>query len=419
MANCPFLFLFAIVLVLFCALIVSCVGGKGDNDSSDDDDVSDDEDSPDDDDDNDDDDDDTVEDFLPPDEPGPYNVGAFPFFFSYDDNDRTLPAMVWYPTEDKTGEPMTYLLGLVQDSAFKNAKIAPGGPFPLIVFSHGSQSVNFQSFSFIDHLVSHGYIVAACSHLQNTAFTYFTPTYFAKSAIDRPQDISALIDTMIAKNENSAGQLYGKMDPDRIGMFGHSYGGYTSIATLGPPIDLYEMVDKCEQIGEANWSGEWYRCEELMNSDMSYVDHCRPCNLGDPRVKVSVPMAPAFPYMVQPGGLENINVPVLIMAGELDVITPPLTQNRLYFDGLTHPETLYWELEAGSHYTFSSVCEIPIVRLFFPCDEEHIDADRASSLISTSLTAFLGLHLLEDERYRYYFQDDYLGTAPEITLETK
>jgi predicted dienelactone hydrolase len=366
------------------------------------------------------DDDDTVDVFLPPDELGPYKVGVFSFFFSYDAGSRILPTMVWYPTEDTTGEPMTYLLGLIPDRvAFRDATITQDGPFPLIVFSHGSQSVNFQSFSFIDHLVSHGYIVAACGHIQSTALTYFTPTYFAKSAIDRPQDISALIDAMLAESEDGASRFHGKVDADRIGIFGHSFGGYTSIAALGAPVDLYGMVEKCEEIGESNWHGEWHRCEDLANSDMSYADHCDPCNLGDPRIKVSVPMAPSFPYMIQSGGLENIDVPVLIMAGELDEITPPLTQNRLFFDGLSHPETLYWELKGGSHYTFSSVCELPITGLFFTCDQDHIGAGQASPLIKTALTAFLGLHLLGDERYRYYFQDDYLATTPEILLETK
>jgi predicted dienelactone hydrolase len=416
----------AIAILLLICLLLSCSSDDKSDDptaSSDDDDdlgSGDDDDSAIDDDDGDDDDDnDTIDIYLPAEEPGPYNVGAFEFFYQYEDKDRTLPGMVWYPTEDQTGETMRYFFGLVRDfGAFKDAEPAEG-PFPLIVFSHGNQSVNFQSFNFIDHLVSHGYVVAACSHLQNTALTYLRPSYFAKIALDRPQDISALIDVMLAKNDNEASRLYGRMDPSRIGVFGHSFGGYTSIATLvGPIIDADYYVEKCEELGPGAWHGEWNRCVDLMSSDMSYVEDC-PCTLGDPRIKVAVPMAPAHSYFIVPGSLEEIAVPTLIMAGELDAITPPATQNRLYFEGMTHPETLYWEMAGASHYTFSIGCEIPIARPFFPCTEEYIDHSRATPLIRTALTAFLGLHLLNDERYQYYFENEYLITAPEITLETK
>ena len=410
-------FLWFCLIVLGLAVVLSC-GDDDDQDDDctpcDDDDASDDDDAADDDDDN---NDDSV---WPAELPGPYYAGAVPIGFSDPDRSRKLPGYLWYPTEQTSGASMTYMFGLIwDDDAIRDAKLASGGPFPLIVFSHGISSVDFQSFALMDYLASHGYVVASASHLQSTLFTYVGTEFFSKSAIDRPQDVSALIDAMLRRNNTPGDPLFEKIDPDRIGVVGHSFGGYTAIASLNPPLDVYGMIEKCEQVGQANWSGEWKYCHDVTTSDLSFAEDCRPCSLGDARIKAAVPMSPAFPYIMVPGALASVDVPALVMVGELDEVTPPDTQVRVYFDGLSHPETLYWELAGGSHDTFSSACEMSIVRAIFDCGDGFIDPKIAFVLIRTATVAFFGLHLKGQEPYRSYFEQPYLSTVPEVTLETK
>jgi hypothetical protein len=107
------------------------------------------------------------------------------------------------------------------------------------------------------------------------------------------------------------------------------------------------------------------------------------------------------------------------MGGQYDDITPAQTQVRLYFEGMNHSETIYWELAQASHFTFSSACEIPVAKLFYDCGPEFIDIQIASGLIETASAAFLGIHLKNDDRYRQYFENAYLNTVPEVTVEKK
>lgn len=359
-------------------------------------------------------------DFRPADRPGPYRSGALRTTFIDRKRNRKLPAIIWYPTDDQNGKPMSYLAGLVRDEgAIKSARIAVGGPFPLVVFSHGIGAINFQSYFLMNHLASHGYIVVAPNHRQSSALTYSGKKYFAKSAVDRPQDISLVIDQMLARSDDPENFFYQKVDRQKIGVTGHSFGGYTTIASLGPPLDVAGMREKCAQFGESDWTGEWIFCRDLAKSDLSYVEDCHPCAAGDERIKAAVALAPAFPYLIAPGGLAQIDVPLLIVAGELDEITPPETQVHLYFEGLVQPDSLYLELARANHFSFSSACEIAIAQRFFPCGPEYLEASSGYAHIRTATVAFFGRHILGDERYRRYFAEDYLAKFPEITLENK
>ena len=53
--------------------------------------------------------------------------------------------------------------------AYLDAEPALGGPWPIILFSHGNQGIKEQSFFLTEHLASHGYLVVAPDHQYNTA----------------------------------------------------------------------------------------------------------------------------------------------------------------------------------------------------------------------------------------------------------
>lgn len=118
-----------------------------------------------------------------------------------------------------------------------------GGPHPVIVFSHGAGDSNASSPLLMRHWATHGYVVILPTHL-------FGPRPLLERSIarlrqelmrpremgpaawkERTSDIAAVIDNLDALAE--LGALKGRMDSTRIGVGGHSFGGYTALLIAG------------------------------------------------------------------------------------------------------------------------------------------------------------------------------------------
>ena len=55
----------------------------------------------------------------------------------------------------------------------------------------------------------------------------------AESTMNRPHEINAAVDFVIAESEQAGTLLEGAVDEARIGMTGHSYGGLTTLLIMG------------------------------------------------------------------------------------------------------------------------------------------------------------------------------------------
>ena len=150
-----------------------------------------------------------------------------------------MPVDIWYPAasahdgEDFDPEKMSsfdFLFGPGKNTqnAVMNAK-ARSGTFPLVVFSHGYGGERRQSTFFYTHLASHGYVIAAMDHVGNTAVELLSGQAAGDAESinrfmqSRPVDASFVIDQMLA----GASDL--EVDENRIGMSGHSFGGWTTL----------------------------------------------------------------------------------------------------------------------------------------------------------------------------------------------
>ena len=178
---------------------------------------------------------------TPPRADGPYGVGLTTFTAADPARPgRALTMDVWYPSDAGTssGSPASLDL-LVADIALpgvrRDADVATGERFPLVVFSHGSGGVRFQSWFFLRALASHGYIVVAPDHAGNTSLDLLTGTTdpFPVVASNRPRDVSFAIDQMLVRSNDPTDLLAGAVDGSRIAVAGHSFGGFTALAVAG------------------------------------------------------------------------------------------------------------------------------------------------------------------------------------------
>jgi dienelactone hydrolase len=203
----------------------------------------------------------------PPAALGPYPVGVTSMLLedhTRDGGTRSLMTEIWYPaTEDSRGLPKNRLLDffgnpktpafpmllkmafgadiVAADKIFQNEAVrdarARKGRFPLLLFSHGNGGMRMQNAFLCEHLASHGYIVAAPDHTHNSVVTVIDGEMVVfddsdggrqRSAKARPLDLSFLIDSLERMNKGGDSRFQGKIDLERIGVTGHSFGGFTS-----------------------------------------------------------------------------------------------------------------------------------------------------------------------------------------------
>ena len=118
------------------------------------------------------------------------------------DDKRTLEGRVWHPAD------------------------AEGGPYPLIVYSHGFTSFHEGGKYIAEHLASLGYVVVAVDYPLTNMNAPGGP--LVRDVVNQPGDVSFLIDTLLAQGESSGHALEGMVDASRIGVTGISLGGLTS-----------------------------------------------------------------------------------------------------------------------------------------------------------------------------------------------
>jgi predicted dienelactone hydrolase len=133
---------------------------------------------------------------------------------------------------------------------------ANGGPFPVIVFSHGFGG-NKDAFAAVGrHWASQGYVVIHPTHADGLgrrqpeprARDEEQPEWLQKDGLlkglndpariaDRVADIVLVMDSL-AKLEEAIPSLEGRIDAKRIGVGGHSFGAYTAMLIGGVTVDL-------------------------------------------------------------------------------------------------------------------------------------------------------------------------------------
>lgn len=164
-------------------------------------------------------------------EEGPYDPGAVSLTLTkpsaVDGTPRVLETVVWYPTTAASAE-RDPALGGVLDAPFDRSE----GPRPIVLFSHGSCGFPTQSVFLTAWLATHGFVVVAPPHPGNTVNEIATCSGNPDSATERPEDMVFVLDEILAANADPSSPFFEALDEDAIAMSGHSFGGFTTFATV-------------------------------------------------------------------------------------------------------------------------------------------------------------------------------------------
>ena len=219
---------------------------------------------------------------------GPFQVGTRSYEFldesrqeiySGKDEPRRFMIQVWYPATVKASDvrapwmdnaevfapaiagffklPSFFFdhLTLTSIPAYTHAEVASADEtFPIILFSHGWNGFSSQNAGQALELASRGYVVVGLQHTYGAMTTVFPdgtiapnnpkalpedgkdPNYEEVAQVLVKQwagDMAYTLDQLAAWNEAEADPFFGKLDLERIGVYGHSTGGGAAIQFCG------------------------------------------------------------------------------------------------------------------------------------------------------------------------------------------
>ncbi|MFM2314138.1 MAG: hypothetical protein RLZZ04_3414 [Cyanobacteriota bacterium] len=270
---------------------------------------------------------------------------------------------------------------------------------PLVVISHGLGS-DLTTFSYLaKHLASHGFAVAVPEHpgssakqiaaLLNGLESNVTPP---EELINRPLDIKFLLDRL---TERFGGQI----DVNHVGIIGQSFGGYTALALAGAEINWKLLRRDCPNI-DSSWNLSWLiQCLALQ---IPLV--VKEQELKDERITAAIAINPLVSSIFGQESLSKIDVPLMLISGSSDPITPSLPEQITPFTWLTTPEKYLVLLKGGTHFSTlaESAGSIPVPqKAIGPSPKIAQDYVRQLGL------AFFGKYITEKEAYSNYLNAEY------------
>ncbi len=319
-------------------------------------------------------------DAAPPSGP-PYAVGyrqSSVTYASVPDGDRTLRLVYWYPAAaGSEGDAPRYFRGLVRrPGILTDAPLAAGGPFPVLLFSHGSGGIAEQSFFLTEAFAAAGWVVVAPDHTGNTLVDMGAP--ITRMFFLRPQDARAALDA-VWTDDVFAGRL-----SDRAFVAGHSFGGYTTMAAAGMAYATEALEAAC-----ADPAADEGACAVLLDP---VVRGLFEEGFGDPRLLAAVPMAPAD---VVSGDPAAIDVPVLLVTAGRDETLPEAAHADPIWRRLDGPSDLRLDFPEAGHFTFSDVCTaIPGALNRDGCAADNTPPAEVHAVVRDVVFAFARRHVL-------------------------
>jgi dienelactone hydrolase len=284
--------------------------------------------------------------------------------------DRTVPVKVYYP---RTG----------------------AGPFPVVMFSHGLGGSR-EGYEYLGrHWASKGYVSVHLQHpgsddgvwrdagAGDKMSAMRRAAADPRNSINRPQDVSFAIDQLEKLNQETS-PFQRKLDLERIGAAGHSFGAFTTLAIAG----------------------------QVFAPGLN-----RARALADPRVKAAIPMSAPVP--ADKRRLEEvyakIKTPCLHMTGTLDSSpignTKP-EERRLPFDHANGADQFLITFKDGDHMIFSGRGRLPA----------NVKDGEFQKLICASSTAFWDAYLKGNAKAKVWLRNDFkaiLGKAGTFEVKWK
>lgn len=258
--------------------------------------------------------------------------------------DRKLTLEIWYPADLQGQEPGTQYQAITRNPeitatlhgrAVRNARPQyQGGPYPLLIISHGYPGNRFLMSHTGENLASKGYVVVSIDHLEST---YDNQQSFASTLYNRPLDQRFVLNTLASISAEEDQVLRGMIDAERTGLIGYSMGGYGLLNNLGAG---YSEESVGGFLAPPN-----RLLEEHATSNPEYRNNL------DLRIKAGFAIAPwgMNAGFWQSEDLAGIDVPTFYLAGDQDSVAGYENGAHAIFNGATNSDRYLLTLLGAGH----------------------------------------------------------------------
>ncbi|MQA23370.1 alpha/beta hydrolase family protein [Rugamonas rivuli] len=303
------------------------------------------------------------------------HAAGFQHGFAVDPSGKPLEIGIWYPSQ---ATPQSMAMGATTMSVAFNGAVE-GRALPLVVMSHGTGGSYLEHYDTAIALADAGYVVAAVSHTGDNYADQSRSIYI----MDRPKQMSRVIDHMLSSWDGHA-----TIDSARIGMFGFSAGGFTTLASIGGLADFSKVGPMCREHPED------FACQLMAKTGAAGVALPDTSPVQDHRIKAAVVAAPALGFTLSPDGLKNVKIPVQLWRAEDDVLLPHPRYAEAVRRALPEVPDYHVAHKAG-HFDFLPPCSVALANIAPAICKSAPGFDRAAfhQTFNTAVVDFFGKNL--------------------------
>ena len=278
------------------------------------------------------------------------------------------------------------------------------GETPVVIISHGLSSSPDGFKTLAKHLASYGYVIAAPQHIgsdtqqtKNLIEGYSLKLFDIDEFINRPLDISYVIDELERRND---GEFAGKLALNQVGVFGHSFGGYTALALAGGTIDFDNLARQCDLQNRLPNTALLLQCRALNLPKEDY-------NFRDIRVQAVFVGNPVNRAIFGENGLNKIKIPVFVGAGNYDPATPFALEQLVSFPWLASEEKYLFMMEGQAHVNFAEL-DSGITEVVERVDALTLPPPQLLEDYNDTMTlSFFEVYLAENSEFKPYLKPGY------------